>query len=88
MIDPDDLFPADLVAELAKSATLVPIVHPGDAPAECSYTASQKLSDFVRCRDLTCRFPGCDRAAIRCDLDHTIPHADGGPTHASKVRYC
>lgn len=87
-IDPDDLFPADLVAELAKSATLVPIVHPGDAPAECNYRASRKLTDFVRCRDLTCRFPGCDRAAFRCDLDHTIPHADGGPTHASKVRYC
>jgi Domain of unknown function (DUF222) len=85
-IDPDELFPADLVAELARTADLVPVVHPGDAPAECGYRASQQLSDFVRCRDLTCRFPGCDRAAIHCDLDHTIPFGNGGPTHASNLK--
>ena len=39
-----------------------------------------------RCRDLTCRFPGWDRAAIRCDLDHTIPFGEGGPTHASNLK--
>ena len=85
-VDPDELFPADLVAELSETAKLVPVMHPGDAPAECGYTASQKLRDFVRCRDLTCRFPGCDRAAIRCDLDHTIPFGEGGPTHASNLK--
>lgn len=32
----------------------------------------------IRCRDLTCRFPGCSRPAEFCDIDHTIPfnHAD------------
>lgn len=85
-VDPDELFPADLVAELSKTAKLVPVVHPGDAPAECGYRASQRLGDFVRCRDLTCRFPGCDRAAIRCDLDHTIPFGEGGFTHASNLK--
>ena len=85
-VDPDDLFPPDLVTELARSAKLVPVVHPGDAPAECGYTASRQLADFVRCRDLTCRFPGCDRAAIRCDLDHTVPFGDGGLTHASNLK--
>jgi hypothetical protein len=40
----------------------------------------------VRCRDLTCRAPGCDRPATECDLDHTIPYADGGPTHASNLK--
>ena len=34
-VDPDELFPADLVAELSKTAKLVPVVHPGDEPAEC-----------------------------------------------------
>ena len=85
-LDPVDLFPADLIAELAKSAKVAPVVHPGDARAECGYTASQELADFVRCRDLTCRFPGCDRTAIRCDLDHTIPFGDGGLTHASNLK--
>jgi Domain of unknown function (DUF222) len=85
-VDPDDLVPHDLIAELARSARQVPVIHPGDAPAECGYSPSRQLSDFVRCRDLTCRFPGCDRAAIRCDLDHTIPYADGGRTHASNLK--
>jgi Domain of unknown function (DUF222) len=85
-IDPDDLFPPELVAELAQTATQVPVVHPGDAPAERGYTASRQLRDFVRCRDLTCRFPGCDCPAIRCDLDHTVPFGEGGRTHASNLK--
>ena len=50
---------------------------------------SKALADFVRCRDLTCRWPGCDHPAFDCDIDHTIPYADGGPTHASNLKcYC
>jgi hypothetical protein len=86
MIGSDALLPAELIADLAKSAELRPLIHPADAPPECGYTPSQKLADFVRCRDLTCRFPGCDKPAVGCDLDHTIPHADGGPTHASNLK--
>src|SRR5208337_3755492 len=36
-----------------------------------------------------CRWPGCDRPAMHCDIDHTIPYARGGPTHASNLKcYC
>jgi len=35
---------------------------------------------FLRARDQHCRFPGCRRAAIRCEIDHTIDAANGGPT--------
>jgi len=86
MTGADALIPAELVAELARSAKLRPLIHPADAPPETGYTPSQALADFVRCRDLTCRFPGCDEPATRCDLDHTVPHADGGPTHASNLK--
>jgi hypothetical protein len=86
MIGADALLPAELIADLARSATLRPLIHPLDAPPEPGYTPSQALADFVRCRDLTCRFPGCDRPAIDCDIDHTIAHADGGPTHASNLK--
>ena len=85
MVEVDGLIPPELVAELAKSAKLVPLIHPGDAPRECGYTPSRALADFVRCRDLTCRFPGCDRPAMGCDLDHTIPYGNGGRTHASNL---
>jgi hypothetical protein len=85
----DELLSPELVAELATSAKLVPLIHPADAEPENGYVPSRALADFVRCRDLTCRWPGCDQPAIGCDLDHTIPYGQGGPTHASNVKcYC
>jgi hypothetical protein len=85
----DGLIGAELVAELAASARLVPLIHPVDAAPEPGYVPSKALADFVRCRDLTCRWPGCDQPASDCDLDHTVPYADGGPTHASNLKcYC
>ncbi len=89
LVGADGLIPPELVAELAKSSKLLPLVHPADAAPEQDYVPSKGLADFVRCRDLTCRWPGCDRPAYDCDLDHTIPYADGGPTHASNLKcYC
>jgi hypothetical protein len=83
----EELVSAELVAELAVSARLrwlgVPAV---DAPAEAGYVPSRGLADFVRCRDLTCRAPGCDRAAVCCDIDHTVPRSAGGATHASNLK--
>jgi hypothetical protein len=85
----EGLIAPELVAELAASATLAPLAHPGDAPPEPGYVPSKALADFVRCRDLTCRWPGCDQPAANCDVDHTIPYADGGRTHASNLKcYC
>jgi hypothetical protein len=81
----EGLIPAELIAELAKSARLAPLRPPTGAP-EPGYTPSAKLSEFVRCRDLTCRAPGCDRPATHCDIDHTIPYADGGATHPSNLK--
>jgi hypothetical protein len=81
----EELVPAQLVAEPAESARLRPLIRPVEDP-EPGYTPSDKLADFVRCRDLTCRAPGCDRPAVACDVDHTIPYADGGATHPSKVK--
>ena len=85
----DGLITPELLAELAKSAKLIPLVHPGYAAPEPGYRPSKALTDFVRARDLTCRWPGCDVPAINCQLDHTIPYADGGPTHAGNMKcYC
>lgn len=79
------LIPAPIIAAtLARTATIRWLVHPGESPPEPRYTPSAKLSDFVRCRDMTCRFPGCDVEAYRCDLDHTIAYPVG-PTQASNL---
>ncbi|MUL81945.1 MULTISPECIES: HNH endonuclease signature motif containing protein [unclassified Mycolicibacterium] len=86
LVESDGLIPPELVAELAASAKLRPLIHPADAAPESGYVPSRALADYVRCRDLTCRFPGCDRPAVRCDLDHTTPYGDGGTTQAANLK--
>src|SRR4051794_11576731 len=83
------LITPELIQELATSTKLLPLTHPGYAPPEPHHRPSKALADFVRCRDLTCRWPGCDVPAVRCDADHTIPYVQGGPTHAANLKcYC
>ena len=56
--------------------------------SETGYRPSMALSEFIRWRDLTCRFPGCDAPVERCDIDHTMPYPTG-PTHPSNTKlYC
>ncbi|MGA5538319.1 HNH endonuclease signature motif containing protein, partial [Mycolicibacterium nivoides] len=56
--------------------------------SEPGYRPSVALSEFIRWRDLTCRFPGCDAPVARCDIDHTMPYPLG-PTHPSNTKlYC
>jgi len=86
IVGADGLITPELIAELAATAKLVPLMHPGDAPPEPGRVPSQALADFVRCRDLTCRWPGCDVAATHCDVDHTVPFAEGGATHAANLK--
>ena len=49
-----------------------------------AYRPSTELAEFVRMRDLFCRFPGCDVPAELCDIDHSRPWP-WGPTHASNL---
>ncbi|WP_082695784.1 HNH endonuclease signature motif containing protein [Mycobacterium sp. IS-1742] len=77
--------PTPLLAELIQAgAKLAPIRPPAAAP-EPRYRPSARLAAFVRMRDLTCRFPGCNRPADRADIDHTTPHP-AGPTCASNTK--
>jgi hypothetical protein len=45
-----------------------------------TYRPPADLTRHIQARDRTCRFPHCTRTAHRCDLDHTVPWADGGTT--------
>jgi len=71
---------------LAENATTRFIDEPTPSDAEAlRYQPTAAVERWVRMRDMTCRFPGCDRAAVICDVDHTVPfnHADprnGGRT--------
>ena len=75
--------PAESVRDLADRAKVRFLSRPEELGAEAGYRPSTALADFIRCRDLHCRFPGCDKPAEFCDIDHTIPWDRGGPTHPS-----
>ncbi|MFN8088040.1 MAG: DUF222 domain-containing protein [Mycobacterium sp.] len=79
--------PAETVRDLAASACarVRSVIDPTKLGAEPGYRPSAALAEFVRCRDLTCRFPNCDRPAEVCDLDHAVPFPCG-PTHPSNLR--
>ena len=48
--------------------------------ASQAYQVPARLREFINLRDLTCRFPTCRQPAARCDIDHTRPHDQDGPT--------
>ncbi len=76
----DGLITAEMVAELAKSAKLMPLQHPGDSAPDPGHVPSRMLASFVRCRDLTCRWPGLRHTGggLRCrPYDSQLP----GPAH-------
>ncbi len=78
------IMPTPALAEaLRGGARVKPLWMPGPE-AEPQYRPSAKLAAFVRARDLFCRFPGCDVAAERCDIDHVVPWPYG-PTHPSNL---
>ncbi len=53
------------------------------------YRPGPALDRFLAARDEHCRFPGCRRSIWRCDIDHTIDHAHGGPTcHDNLAHLC
>ena len=53
------------------------------------YRPGPGLDRFLAARDEHCRFPGCRRPVWRCDIDHTIDAAHGGPTcHHNLAHLC
>jgi hypothetical protein len=53
------------------------------------YRVPADLAGYLRVRDGTCRFPGCSRRAVGCDLDHTRDWATGGDTrHDNLAHLC
>ncbi|WAY19340.1 HNH endonuclease [Mycolicibacterium fortuitum] len=90
------ILPAESVRNVAAHAKIKPVRMPATTSepaepveaAEPGYRPTAGLSEFIRWRDLTCRFPGCDAPAERCDIDHTTPWP-AGPTHPSNTKlYC
>ncbi len=52
-----------------------------------TYQRTAQIDRHLRARDQHCRFPGCRVPAIRCEVDHTIDHARGGPTDTGNLAH-
>ncbi|MGQ9351130.1 DUF222 domain-containing protein [Mycolicibacterium gilvum] len=81
------ILPPAMLAELiAQGATIRFVGDP--TGAEDHYRPSTALQRFIRSRDITCRFPGCDRPAAHADIDHTTAWPCG-VTHSANCKcYC
>ena len=83
---------AEQIREFIDAGAARRVLEPTTTLAEAlRYQPSAALERWIRCRDLTCRFPGCDRRAESCDIDHTVAfnHADpaaGGLTVAANLK--
>ena len=82
------ILPAESVRRLAATATRTPVPIPTQSQPDPGYRPSAKTLEFIRWRDLTCRWPSCDKPAPKSDIDHTVPYPVG-PTHPSNTKpYC
>ncbi|MGO3148112.1 MAG: DUF222 domain-containing protein [Leucobacter sp.] len=51
------------------------------------YRPSESMRRLLRVRDQHCRFPGCRASLARCDIDHTVDAALGGPTSTDNLAH-
>ena len=49
------------------------------------YQVPDRLRDYLRARDRTCRFPECNRRADLCHIDHATPWNTGGETNRANL---
>ncbi|KRB77918.1 hypothetical protein ASE01_06980 [Nocardioides sp. Root190] len=57
-----------------------PVINLADCVPVDSYEIPDRHKHRVRSRRHTCSFPNCTTPAVKCDIDHEIPHRKGGPT--------
>lgn len=74
---------ADLLADPSTTVTLRrlltdPVTGTLTGVGRTRYRLPARLREFLTFRDGTCRFPGCRRAAVACQIDHAAPWSRGG----------
>ncbi|MHA7181008.1 HNH endonuclease signature motif containing protein [Arthrobacter sp. MDB2-24] len=78
--------PADTARHLAAHAPSFTrlLTHPETGAVlsvgRTTYAVPADLKKWLRVRDRTCRHPGCNTPASRCELDHTTPWSHHGTT--------
>ncbi|AUZ87439.1 HNH endonuclease [Arthrobacter agilis] len=85
--------PADIARRLAAHAPSFTrlLTHPETGAVlsvgRTTYAVPADLKKWLRVRDRTCRHPGCNVAASRCELDHTQPWSQQGTTTQTNLAH-
>lgn len=75
------------IAEAAGWDRVVVGADTGDVLTVDRYRPSEAMRRTLAARDMHCRFPGCGAPAHRCDIDHTVDAALGGPTSTDNLAH-
>lgn len=75
------------VAYLSRAWERVSVDDAGRVIAVDRYRPSAEMTRLLIARDLHCRATGCRVPAIRCDADHTVDAALGGPTSTTNLAH-
>src|SRR6188508_927633 len=67
------------------TVTVKPVVDLAEHVHVDQYQVPDRFAEQATERDVTCVFPWCTRPAEKCDLDHVIPYAEGGPTASDNL---
>ncbi len=53
-----------------------------------TYTPPVALAEFVKARDVHCRFPGCRRTVVNGELDHVVPYPQDPTSETNLAGLC
>lgn len=84
---PIDPGTASRIAGTAEVWERVAVTDAGEVLSVDRYRPSPQMRRLLAARDLHCRAPGCRVPASRCDLDHTVDAALGGPTRTDNLAH-
>jgi hypothetical protein len=57
-------------------------------PASKGYPFRGRLARWIRSRDISCTFPGCQLLARRCEVDHVVEYPKGPTEHGNGACEC
>lgn len=84
---PIDPGTAARIAATAEVWERVAVTDAGEILSVDRYRPTPQMRRLLAARDLHCRAPGCRVPASRCDIDHTVDAALGGPTRTDNLAH-
>ena len=79
-IDPEAARRLAAQTEFWTRLVVAPVTGAPLAIGRVRYAPTAAMRRFLRIRDMTCTFPGCDKPGAACEADHTHAWAHGGET--------